>query len=761
MKKLEEILKNNFGLDSFREGQRDIIESVVNKNDTLVFMPTWGGKSLVYQLSGLVLEGLTIVISPLISLMKDQVDKLNNLSIRTELINSTISFAEQQNILNELSHTTYTEENPIKFLYIAPERLNSQGFIRVVSRLKIASVAIDEAHCISQWWHDFRPSYMKIKGFLEGLRKEKEFPIIALTATATHKVREDIVERLSLTKYNSFVKGFDRKNIIIIVREISKTNEKLEKVMDILKTTAWSWIIYCSSRKMVKEVYDFLIENNISSWMYTWAMPVNTRADMQNKFMSSEYKVIVATNAFGMWIDKKDIRFVIHYNLPGSIENYYQEVGRAWRDGKKSFWVVLASYQDTKIQEFFIENTYPSKQEVLQFYDYLYKDISMWNGAWTEILKTYFQMSKESDLGNDMKAWSIIKILEKYGILRRWADTSWDQEFRWRGITLIQEKRKHSAVLIDWARQNLLKDEGYFKLEQIKRLLFYPTCRKRFILEYFWDEEDLKTLPDNCSACDYCIEKTQFWSWKLEKLVPLSVFSIVLDVLSKFDKRFWTKIIANFLWGSRDKKILEWRMDQHKDYWILSEYNSELIIWVIEALMQYGFTEKTLWKYPLIWLTDIWKASLKREYLLKDEEDNLQSYLSIKCKWSKYKKANSKKEKKSSWSKWWKWTFDETLKLFKAWDDLKSISEKRGMWIQTIESHIIRLYEEGKIGLMDILNLVNFDNLKKVKDVLNNDFWGKSETLKPIKDKLEELWNKKISYFEIKSAIAMMDKWDL
>jgi len=447
MTNLENVLKEKFLLPSFREGQREIIESVVNKNDTLVFMPTWGGKSLVYQLSGLILDGLTIVISPLISLMKDQVDKLNGLGIRTELINSTISFAEQQNILNELSHTTYTEENPIKFLYIAPERLNSQWFIRVVSRLKIASVAIDEAHCISQWWHDFRPSYMKIKWFLEGLRawqpqfdtqqphpspllrgegtvgiredykkvpdyiidlsrdlrkywtevewilwevlrnrkfewlkfrrqhafwryiadfycdeiklvieldwkihenrKEYDkirdeiislywvkilriqnenildnltsiykkiipyipspirrglgwgfswedngwgcswegknwgcswedktwynsFPIIALTATATHKVREDIVDRLSLTKYNSFVKGFDRKNIIIIVREISKTNEKLEKVMDILKTTAWSWIIYCSSRKMVKEVYDFLIENNISTWMYTW-----------------------------------------------------------------------------------------------------------------------------------------------------------------------------------------------------------------------------------------------------------------------------------------------------------------------------------------------------------------------------------------------------------------------------------------------------------------------------------------------------------
>jgi len=892
MTNLEKVLKEKFLLPSFREGQREIIESIVNKNDTLVFMPTGWGKSLTYQLPGLVLEGLTIVISPLISLMKDQVDKLNELGIRTQLINSTISFAEQQDILNELSHTDYTEENPIKFLYIAPERLNSQWFIRVISGIKIASVAIDEAHCISQWGHDFRPSYMKIKGFLEGLRnppipnpswknppipnpfpqgekgdlnnssfvekvpdyiidlardlrkawtKEEEllwellrrkqlnwikfrrqhpfwryiadfycdeiklvieldwkihenrkeydeirdeiissywvqilripnneinndikwvlnkilsplggkypkgdrgisFPIIALTATATHKVREDIVERLSLDKYNSFVKWFDRKNIIIIVREISKKDEKLDKVMEVLNTTAWSWIVYCSSRKMVKEVYDFLIENNVKAWMYTWAMTVDTRNEMQNKFMSSEYKVIVATNAFGMWIDKKDIRFVIHYNLPWSIENYYQEVGRAWRDWKKSFWVVLASYQDTKIQEFFIENTYPTKQEVLQFYDYLYKDISVWNGSWTEILKTYFQMSKEADLWNDMKAWSIIKILEKYGIIRRWADTSWDQEFRWRGITLVQEKRKHSAVLIDWRKQDLLKDEWYFKLEQIKRLLFYPTCRKRFILEYFGDEEDLKTLPENCWACDYCIEKTHFWSGKLEKLVPLSAFAIVLDVLLKFDKKFWTKMIANFLWWSQEKKLLEWNMDKNKDYWILSEYNSELILWLIEALTKYGFIERTTWKYPLIWLTDIWKASIKREYLLKDEEDNLQSFLSIKCKWLKYKKASSKKETKSKWWKWSKATFDETLKLFKSGDDIKTISEKRDIWIQTIEAHFIRLYEDNKLGLMEILNLVNFDNLKIVKDIIKNDFGWNVEALRPIKDVLDEKW---------------------
>ena len=202
-------------------------------------------------------------------------------------------------------------------------------------------------------------------------------------------------------------------------------------------------------------------------------------------------------------------------------------------------------------------------------------------------------------------------------------------------------------------------------------------------------------------------------------------------------------------------------MDKNKDYWVLSEYNSELILWVIEALMKYDFLERTTGQYPLIWLTDIWNASLKREYLLKDEEDNLQSYLSIRCKWQKYKKATNRKETKSKWWKWSKQTFNETLKLFKGWENIKNISEKREMWVQTVEGHIIKLYEDGALTLMDILKLVDFDNLKKVKNILNDIFGWSSETLKPIKDALEEAWEKKISYFEIKTSIAMMEKGDL
>ena len=524
---LKKVLQENFNLEDFREGQQKVCESVIWWNDTLVFMPTWWWKSLTYQLPGMVMDWLVIVVSPLISLMKDQVDSLKELWIKANLINSTIDSSEISDIFSQLKSES---SNPIKFLYIAPERLNSFKFLNMIKDVKICLVAVDEAHCISQWWHDFRPSYMKILWFIDDLKQTSDFPTIALTATATKKVRDDITERLWIKGANTFTKWFDRKNITIVVREISEKQKKFEKVLEILDKTQGNWIIYCSSRKSVDEVYEILQEYRVKSWKYTWAMTPEVREEMQNKFMKGDYKVIVATNAFWMWIDKKDIRFVIHFNLPWSIENYYQEIGRAWRDWKNSFAIALASYQDTKIQEFFIDNTYPEKQEVLDLYDYLYKWFKIWEWKDHSISMTQHQLATHSWVSSDMKVWNILKILEKYHVISRWIDdTRKEDSFRGRWVTLVQEKRNHSHLLIDWKRQDALKAEAYFKLEQIKRLLFYPSCRKRFILDYFGDSEDLKTLPDNCGACDFCLDKKKFANSNMKEIIPVSAFALILE----------------------------------------------------------------------------------------------------------------------------------------------------------------------------------------------------------------------------------------
>ena len=898
MEKLENILKFKFGLENFRDWQKEIIDSVLNKKDTLVFMPTWGWKSLTYQLPWVILDGLVIVVSPLISLMKDQVDKLNSLWLRAELINSTIDNYDKQIILNDISKN----DNSIKFLYIAPERLNSSEFLRVISRVKIALVAIDEAHCISQWGHDFRPSYMKIRWFLDWLRnnppilnsfppREKEaaenssfiektpdyitqlsrelrkkwtkeedimwellrnkklnwikfrrqhpfwryiadfysdelklvieldwkihenqieydnirteiiekywlkvlrikneeidndienifrkilsplggkytkgdrgtFPIMALTATATKKVRADIIDRLNLKDYNSFTAWFDRKNITVIVREISKKDEKIAKVVEILDKTPWSWIIYCASRKAVKEVYDELRKKWVKVWIYTWAMTADNREVEQNSFMDDTYKVIVATNAFGMWIDKKDIRFVIHYNLPWSIENYYQEVWRAGRDWKNSFWVVIASFWDTKIQEFFIENTYPSKDEILKLYDFLFRWDKEWEWKWKVILKTQATMAKEAWIDSDMKVWSALKILEKYHIISKWVD-SWNMEewFRWRWLTISQEKRVHSHLMIDWKHQEALKEEAYFKLEQIKKLLFYPTCRKRFILNYFWDDEDLATLPENCWACDYCIEKKKFANTEVEDYVNTSVFALVLDVVKSMDSKIWVVMMTKFLRGSRDAKLVEWNMHKNENFWALEDLSSELIQAVIEALISQDYLYKTEWKYPLLWITDTWKVAIIRDHFLKDDNSELQHYIRMKLgssSWkNKSKETNTKKESAPKWE-----TYNETLKLFEEWKTIDEIVEIRWLKKQTIESHLINLYISWKIPLVNIMKLITFSNVKNIKTILNEHFKNWYEWLKNIKDKCSEEWFD-VSRFEINAAIAMIEKGDL
>ena len=342
----KEALKAVFGYDSFRPGQEAVINAILDGRDILAVMPTGAGKSLCYQVPAMLLSGITLVISPLISLMQDQVKALNEAGVDAAFINSSLSEKE----LNDTFKNAY--KGHYKIIYVAPERLMSEGFISFAKSVEISMVTVDEAHCISQWGQDFRPSYMDIAEFINILDKR---PIIsAFTATATQNVREDIICSLGLNNPYFLVTGFDRENLFF---QVDKPQNKERFILDFIERhRGESGIIYCATRKNVDSLYTLLRKQHISVGKYHAGMSNEERKQMQNDFVFDYTSIVIATNAFGMGIDKSNVRFVIHYNMPSSMENYYQEAGRAGRDGLNSECILLFSPQDIIINRFLLEH---------------------------------------------------------------------------------------------------------------------------------------------------------------------------------------------------------------------------------------------------------------------------------------------------------------------------------------------------------------------------------------------------------------------
>ena len=340
-----EVLKKYFGYDTFRKGQEEIIESIISGQDGLAVMPTGAGKSICYQIPALMMPGITLVISPLISLMQDQVKALNDVGINAAYINSSLSDRQVSLAIK------YASEGSYKIIYVAPERLESREFLGFAYNADISMITVDEAHCISQWGQDFRPSYLKIIDFIKKLPKR---PVIsAFTATATKEVKEDIACVLNLYKPFVVVTGFDRENLYYTVEHI---REKDRYVLDFIRDNINdSGIIYAATRKNVDKLYELLFKSGVAVSRYHAGMDTDSRKKSQDDFIYDRTSVIVATNAFGMGIDKSNVRFVIHYNMPQSMENYYQEAGRAGRDGEISKCILLFSPQDIMINKFLIE----------------------------------------------------------------------------------------------------------------------------------------------------------------------------------------------------------------------------------------------------------------------------------------------------------------------------------------------------------------------------------------------------------------------
>lgn len=666
----QEILSKYFGYNKFRSGQLEIINSILKGTDTFAVMPTGGGKSICYQIPALMLSGIAIIVSPLIALMKDQVDALVNKNIPATYLNSSLSRNEYNERLHLISKGVF------KILYLAPERLESKKFIMFLQELEISFIGIDEAHCISEWGHDFRPSYLNINN---AITKLKKVPINAFTATATENVQHDIVKVLNMEKPELFIKGFNRPNLAYITEAVEDKNKRIIKI--IKENQTGSIIIYCGSRKRVESLHEYLRLEGIKNGYYHAGLPDNFRKMQQEDFISGKQKIIIATSAFGMGIDKADVRVVIHTDLTQTIESYYQEAGRAGRDGNESKCYFLYTNGDRRLQEFFLNMSNPDIKTIEKVYNTMneldnillgelhyeplnHSPLQIANRAGIKtttcdnilniferegilrrtyasglssvkfitnrerIIEYYNNLEDKEVLEallrfvsfealNSQVEFDLNKFLIKYNIDTKKFETAtkkmrfddilhYNPPKQSKGILMLSERVNFSNLNIDWEKYKNRREHSFEKLNKVQQYIETQTCKRNYILKYFGDN----SFDDNCGKCSSCTSKVtpNENSAKYEYL-----FNIILESTYQLNGCFGRRLLIDFIKGHNVDSVQRNKLNNLECFGIGKEFTTNEIAEFIDKCLYKNMIKISDGDYPLIEITKYGNKQVKRK----------------------------------------------------------------------------------------------------------------------------------------------------